>query len=135
MVRTVRIGECWERIKPGLEIIRVKTHADWGLDDAYQQCLLDQWAIFMDDAVDGFLITRLYQCEFTGVRRLEVIAAYYGGSDVDPTEMYLPFIQQLARAADAKQIEVRSPRRGWERKGFRVVDITYRMEVEDELAG
>lgn len=123
------IATCWEQIKPGLEVIKARTNAVWSLDDVYSHCYLGEWLLFVEPGIDGFLMVSARRCNYSGVCRLEVNCAYHRGES-DPTQKYLPFLIQLARQMGAVSIDAHSPRRGWERKGFEVADVLYRMEID-----
>ncbi len=122
------IRECWEKVKPGLEIIKRRCAADWRVEDVYAKCVAGTWTLFMADGVDGFLICCQGACPYRNMKILHIECAYYAG-DVDPFEVFMPVIETLARQIGALEIEFRSPRTGFERKGWKVVDRVYRMEV------
>lgn len=122
------IRGCWETIRPGLEVVRRKAAADWDLDEAFAKCVAGEWTLFTDGAVDGFLILCQYFDEGLGVRVLFVVAAYCRGAD-DPIAVHGPFLHALARRIGAGVIEFRSPRLGFQKKGWAVAEVVYRQEV------
>lgn len=127
-IKITDIRSCWERIKPGLEIVRRKCNADWRVEDVYAKCVSDSWTLFTADGVDGFLICWQFTSDYSGAKTLMIEVAYYHGP-LHPFDVYQPFLDDLARSIGAKDIEFRSPRMGFLRKGWTEVDVVYRREV------
>lgn len=123
------IRTCWERIKVGLEEVKRKTNPDWRVEDVYAKCVAGDWSLFAAEGVDGFLIICRHDGEFSLVRRLFVVCAYYQGAD-DPFIEYGPFLNDLAKQVGARDIEFRSSRVGYQKKGWQVGPTTYRKEVD-----
>jgi hypothetical protein len=122
------IRSCWEEVKPGLLAIAQKCAAEWRVEDVYARCLAGEWTLFMGPEVDGFLILSQYSDRYRNEKRLVVECAYHDGA-LDPFATYEPFLFATARQIGAVCIEFTSPRRGFEKKGWSVTDITYRKEV------
>lgn len=123
------VRQCWEQIKHGLEVIADKCDAEWRVEDAYAKCRAGEWTLFVLPDGSGFIILYQYQDVYKLEKRLVVECAYHTG-DVDPFEIYEPFVFEQARKIEAKCVEFHSPRRGFERKGWEITDMTYRQEVD-----
>ena len=132
MIRVADINEVWGQIKPGLVAISAKTSPDWSLEDVRNLCESGEWLLFLDDETGAWGMATLYTCRFSGEKRLEITCACHQGKG-DAIPVFMPFWIRLAQHTGATSIEVRSPRRGFERKGFRPVDTIYRMEVPNDV--
>jgi len=122
------IREVWDQVRPGLEDIKKRFQPEWRPEDVYSRCVSGDWTLFMAAGVDGFLICTKHVDLFSLKIRLYVEAAFYRGQS-DPFEVFMPEIIRIAKEIGAIDIEFRSPRTGYERKGWTVVDRKYRWEV------
>lgn len=123
------IRTCWEKIRPGLEIIKRKCHADWRVEDVYSRCVSGSWTLFTAAGVDGFFICWKADATFRPEKVLEIECAYHAG-DVDAFAVFEPLILELAKKNGCAAVQFRSPRKGYQRKGWKVVDMIYRQEVK-----
>lgn len=122
------IRQCWEQVKPGLEVIARKCDAEWRIEDVYAKCRAGEWTLFVLADGSGFIVLCQYQDVYKLQKRLAVECFYHTG-EVDPFELYEPFVFEQARKIGAQFVEFHSPRCGFERKGWEVVDMIYRREV------
>ncbi len=124
----VDIRTCWEAIRPGLEAIRAKCAAEWRPEDVYHRCVAGEWTLFTAPEGAGFVVLYQYVSPYSGDRRLVVECGYHVGAE-DPFDVYEPQIMEIGRRIGAARVEFKSPRRGFERKGWTVDDICYSKEV------
>lgn len=123
------INTCFESlVLPGLERIVAKTRPDWTIANVYEHCLANEWLLFTDPGTDGFIMVEIYKCKYTGNKIMHIPCAYCSGKR-DSVSEYMPFLKMLATQMDIHRIELKSPRSGWKRKGFKPVETLYRMEV------
>lgn len=128
MLEATDIRKVWETVRPGLEEIRAEMRADWRPEDLYAMCVNGQATLYTDPGASrGFVVVSRLQNEFTGEPYLYVHAAWAPGERVG--EVYLPQIEEIARKAGARFIEILSPRRGFERTGWNLEHVCYRRRV------
>lgn len=123
------IRTCWETIKPGLEIIKRKCNADWRVEDVYAKCVSGAWTLFTAAGVDGFFICWRGDSAYKPEKNLEIENAYYAG-DLDPFKVFEPMIIDLAKKNGCSAVQFKSPRMGYQKKGWKIADIIYRQEVK-----
>lgn len=129
MIRITDITRLVPDIYEQIQDIIDKTGSDWPVYYFIEKCVDNEWMLFSDDY--GWIMVRFWKNQFTGNKTLEVMAAWYRGGD-GLTAQY-PFLLMLAKETGCPVIEMRSSRKGWERRGFIPVETVYRMEVQNGL--
>lgn len=129
MIRCVEIDECESSVLDQLRHIQRTTKADWSVEQVLEMCRSRTLMMFADEF--GWVLIAWWRNRYTRKLTLEVFAAWYSGGE--GLSSRYPFLLELARQTKSDVIEVHSPRRGWERRGFSPVDTIYRMEVPNDL--
>jgi hypothetical protein len=106
----------WERIKPGLEVVRAKAAPEWIPEDIYFALKAGTATLLLADECDGFLVVQKQQRAYGAC--LLIWVAYAPGEREQWGPLIYPDVERVAREVGARRIEMHSPRRGWERDPF-----------------
>ncbi len=120
------IRELWGRIRPALEEIQHSQRADWIPEDIYHWVMDGEATLYATD--DGFAVVQRGQNDLTGEIYLYILISYSWSKEKN-IGAYLPAFEDLARRVGASYIETRTTRRGLERCGFELDQVTYRRRV------
>ena len=110
----------------GLECIKSGGFVDWSPWQVLNKCASGEWHLLMIGE-ERFMIISLNINTFTDERFLCMEAVYCQGFNDIVT--VLPEIDQLAREMGCAYIEMQSNRKGFERTGWTVHDISYRRRL------
>lgn len=121
----------WEQVKVGLEVIKEHPQCEnWIPEDVYVAIINGTSTLhlgYLDNQYCGFLVLTPMKESYTNKQTLHVWLAYSERHDIH--ELALQEVEQMARNINASKITLDSPRRGWERRGFKEVQIRYEREV------
>ncbi len=120
-VKPDELHSVWAFVKAGLEVVRNRCFERWIPEDVYTALKQGGSQLFV--AEDGFIVVTPQKDQFSGEQILFIWAAY--GTNALVYEEGEKLITQLAKQIGAKRIQMESPRRGWERRGFDPVKIVY----------
>ena len=120
------IRALWPQIRPGIEEIQQSQGADWIPEDIYHWVQSDKATLYVTD--DGFTIVQRGQNEITKEIYLYILISYSWSQEKNIVA-YLPAFEALARNIGAAYIETRTTRRGLEKLGFELDQVTYRRRV------
>jgi len=115
----------WPLIKDGLEKVKARCHEVWIAEDVYASIKTGASTLHLKD--DGFLVLTPTRQAHTGKPVLHVWIAYSAGSNQEEGETYL---DRIAKQYGFQLITMKSPRRGWERRGWFPACIEYQREVK-----
>lgn len=105
----------WEQVRKGLDAIRERHHEPWHPSDVYKSIVEGHSFLFMLD--DGFVILQRH-VNF-GVTELFVWILYaphaFESEDSAATQTLWTELETMARKIGARQIVMRSRRKGWAR--------------------
>lgn len=116
----------WDAVKDGLAAVKKKIGAEWIPEDIYARCIAGLSHLYYSPQL--FVVLEERVDPVTGDKALFIWAAYgQQGADLHPE--YLPELKEIAKNIGATGIEFETTRRGFEKKGWNVDSITYRLEV------
>lgn len=119
----------WDWIRSGLAAVINRAGSDFVPEDVYHEVMSGRSTVMVqeDERGDelGFVVVNRVQYPHKAV--LFVWAMF--GQFEQAEEKTLAELDDLARSINANEIECRSRRRGWARKGFEVSEIIYRRKV------
>jgi hypothetical protein len=118
------VRQHWDDILPGLLAVKAKVDVSWRPEDVYAMCLIGKAHLYLCKC--GFVILQEEVDEHTLRRELLVWIAY--GVDHAQNEHTNELIE-MARRVGASRLKVMSPRRGFEKAGWKIDAITYYKEV------
>lgn len=132
-IRQEDIREKWETVKPALEEIKRRFNAPWRPEDIYAECVYGEARLYSsEEDPDKFAVVKINVDKYTKERSLFVWVAW-GGKDRHVQEKYMEDFAELAIANNASRIEMRSPRRGFARMGWKISSmVTYFKEIANE---
>jgi hypothetical protein len=123
------IKENWDMVRPCLEKLKTMGEVWWTPDDIHASCLCGISRLYIaEEDPDAFVIARIDENKRTLERSLFIWIAW-GGKNHGTMDKYLPFIEELARVNNCEVMKMQSPRRGFERTGWKPVMIDYTREV------
>jgi hypothetical protein len=115
----------WEWVRAGLDALIAKCNESWHPSDVY--AAIHSGRAFLYQIADGFVVLQMQQ---TWGRTELFVWILYAPHDMKPRrEEVFTELQQMARRMGARAIVMKSPRKGWERVGFKVKEITYEWPV------
>jgi len=119
----------WGWISSGLSRVIDRAGSDFVPEDVYHEVMSGRSTVMVqhNEAGDevGFVVVNRVQYPHKAV--LFVWAMY--GEFEEQEELTLAQLDELARSIGASEVECRSRRKGWARKGFEACEIIYRRKV------
>lgn len=122
------IDEVWERIAPGLAIVKARTRAAWELGHVRKAVRAGDAQLMV--VPEGFIVWRVRTCEYTGRIVFWLWIAYGAGGGI--IERYEDQIVELARCCGADGIAFESNRKGYQRrmrKNWTTTQVRYERDV------
>lgn len=116
----------WPFVRGGLEAIKARCTEDWIPEDIYAALKAKASQLYVTDG--GFAVVTPQRSPHSGELYLQIWAAY--AATQLAYEEGDRLIEQIARNIGAKKIQIESPRKGWERKGFHPVRTVYERIIE-----
>jgi hypothetical protein len=120
------IAPLWGWIKEGLEQAQAKCQSGWSVEDVRRDLVLGKAQLFTWGHDDGFCV--LERIVLDGVPVLFIRALWGPGDHEACHEAIHADLDRIAKDIGAARIRIQG-RRGWARKGFRVVDTIMEREV------
>jgi hypothetical protein len=120
----------WAWIKQGLEDVITKTDADWSVEDVYLMLKHKSATLFTLGQEDGFVI--LQKLQDSRGPYLFVWVMWGRNSLMGDKVGILAKLRELAVSLGCKSIQMKSPRTGWVRLGFRVKEVVYEADIWPE---
>lgn len=128
IVTTADISDVWHIVKAGLDIVKQESGADWEPWQVYDKVRHGEWLLVMIGA-KHFTIFSIEQNQYTDEKYI-IIQATYAPCSGAPDK--IAFYDNLAREIGCAYIETVSRRKGLERSGFQLQDMTFRRRVQWE---
>lgn len=117
----------WDRVKLGLEEIKVRLGTDWRPEDLYAMLRSGTAELLVGE--EGFIIVQPVVCQFTLAKELHVLAAH--GDSNGERIVYLEYLKAYAADIGASTITFRSTRRGLEKlPGVKINFVEFSVDVE-----
>jgi hypothetical protein len=126
MLTALPIKEVWSFVKPKLEEIKARCRTDWEPQDIYDDCLTGTAFLYGVDEDRSFVVTVPRINPFTGKAELFIWAAW--GDGVTQGK-HMDKLYEIANGIGADCLTMASPRRGYERTGWKVKEVVYAREV------
>lgn len=120
-----RVNHIWQWVRKGLDEIRAKCDEAWTTGEVYNALLSGSAVLYIAGEEDGFMIVR----KIVDPRGPILFVWALWGDLANTQDTHFRFIDDLAKNIGADRIRMESPRRGWERKGFKVKTMVYEREV------
>ena len=108
-----KLREHWDYVKHGLELVRVKGHMEWIIEDIYCDCYENRSMLFLgivDNKAVGFVVLQPIG------NTLHVWATWSTLNDETLFHQAWQEIQAIAKQGNKSRVTFSSQRRGWERK-------------------
>lgn len=119
MLRRADIDDWWSMVAFGAEEIRSKSPFDYSLDELRERTRRGELRLLIDPPKVGFFIVQL---KMQPILHLFIWMAWSG--EKEPLmAVYQKQLEELARIAGAKYLEMISSRRGYERAGWIPVSL------------
>jgi hypothetical protein len=121
------IRKVWDKIKPGLEVVRRRTDEKWLDEDVYFELKSGAAQLFVMDT--GFFIVNAMKNQWTQESVLHLWIAYNDTIDDVSCETHSK-LRELAHNIGTNKITFTSPRRWDRRSGARIVSYNYEITTE-----
>lgn len=126
MLTALPIEEVWPFVKSKLEEIKARYDQDWEIQDVYDDIVSGVAFLYGVDHDESFVITAPQVNTFTGETELYIWAAWGDGF---AQGKHMDKLFELANGIGAIRLVMASQRRGFERAGWKIKEITYTLEV------
>ena len=122
-----KIDALWPWVKDGLEKLALKVPTDWDVAEVYLALKHQRAVLFTLGQDQGFCILQMLT-DSSGPHLF--VWALYGPNELAAIEHDLyAALRQKAIALGAKVIRMKSPRKGWQRRGWRVKEFIYEIDL------
>lgn len=119
------ISHQWERIKPQVEQIKASGQVSWEPQDVLDSCNFGESRLYIGrDDPDSWLILKVMSDRYSGERYLFIWLAW-GKDGFDSARRHIPDVEEIAREQGITLMKMESPRRGFERLGWKPIMIEY----------
>jgi hypothetical protein len=108
-----KLREHWDYVKHGLELVRLRGHTQWIVEDVYCDCYENRSMLFIglvDNKAVGFVILQPIN------DTLHVWATWSTLNDKTLFHQAWQEIQAIAKQGNKSRVTFSSQRKGWERK-------------------
>lgn len=124
----------WGLVRSGLEIVQLRTSADWLPEDVYTHLKGGTAQLFVAKRWNrpvGFVVLTITLNPFSGNRTALIWICYTAEEGV--VDELLPTVEKLCKEAGAVRISFQSPRRGWQRRlakhGFKLREFVFEKRI------
>ena len=125
LVHPDKLGPLWWWVRKGLDEVIARCNEDWTVGQVYQALTAGTAVLYIVGAEDGFMVVQRENDSRGPILFVWVL----WGDCADGQENHFHFVDELARSIGADRIRMRSPRKGWQRRGFKVKTMVYEREV------
>lgn len=132
LINPLQLSSIWNTIKPGIEEIIRNFNKDcqqefWTPEDVYHELKANTAVLFL--STDGFVVARVEQDRYTGIKKFYVWLGYSFDPKKDVLEESQEFLENIAKYYGCELISFSSNRLGWLRKakniGYTLGTITF----------
>ena len=121
-----KIDDIWPWVLEGLEKLRAKVPSDWHPADIYNALRQQKAFLFTIGEDFGFTVLQLLT-DVSGVHLF--VWVIYGPRELAEVEQQLyQALRDKAIALNARSIRMKSPRKGWQRRGWRIKEYVYEID-------
>lgn len=113
MLTQVDIRTYWDSVEPGLREIKKEANPDWRPEDIYTAIVNGIAELYIDieqDPCESFIILQEKPSMFSPTKSLLIWVAYDKRGDAN--EMYMEYIEEMARSRGCDKVELWTPWRG-----------------------
>ena len=113
MLTQVDIRTYWDSVEPGLREIKKEANPDWRPEDIYTAIVNGVAELYIDieqDPCESFIILQEKPSMFSPTKSLLIWVAYDKRGDAN--EMYMEYIEEMARSRGCDKVELWTPWRG-----------------------
>lgn len=128
------VAHLWHWMEPGINALLDKCEDDFTAKDVYwylRENRASVLLIFVEGEFRGFVVVEISIDPFKGRRRLCVWLLHFLGANAHREEL-MGHLLQMKRSLQCRELEFRSPLRGWNREakklGFKLCMQTWRTE-------